>query len=102
MKNYDRIIKDCFWDLAISEEDIKNILHSNDKKKKAFLFDKILLNSTQMLVDLQIFTIDEIKEFLNEYKVQKFNYNHIFRRKNIAEVYFLNKPLEINELKWIA
>lgn len=102
MINYERIIKDCFWDLDISAKDIEDILYSDDKRQKAFLFNKILLNSTQMLIDLQIFSIDEIRTFLDEYKVPRFNHNYIFRRKNIAEVYFLDKLLEIDELKWIA
>ncbi len=102
MINYERIIKDCFWDLNISAKDIEDILYSDDKRQKAFLFNKILLNSTQMLIDLQIFSIDEIRTFLDEYKVPRFNHNYIFRRKNIAEVYFLDKLLEIDELKWIA
>lgn len=102
MINYERIIKDCFWDLNINAKDIEDILYSDDKRQKAFLFNKILLNSTQMLIDLQIFSIDEIRTFLDEYKVPRFNHNYIFRRKNIAEVYFLDKLLEIDELKWIA
>lgn len=102
MINYERIIKDCFWDLNISAKDIEDILYSDDKRQKAFLFNKILLNGTQMLIDLQIFSIDEIRTFLDEYKVPRFNHNYIFRRKNIAEVYFLDKLLEIDELKWIA
>lgn len=102
MINYERIIKDCFWDLNISAKDIEDILYSDDKRQKAFLFNKILLNSTQMLIDLKIFSIDEIRTFLDEYKVPRFNHNYIFRRKNIAEVYFLDKLLEIDELKWIA
>lgn len=100
--NYTRIIKDCFWDLDICENDIKNTLLSDDKRKKKILFEKILLNSTALFKDLKIFDIKDIINYLEEYKVPKFNSNYAFRRKNLAEVYFLDKPLLIDELKWVA
>jgi len=54
MINYDRIKKDCFWDLEISNDAIDAIIRGEDM------------------------------------------------RKNLAEVYFFDKPLLIDELKWIA
>jgi len=100
--NYDRIKKDCFWDLDISEEELKNIIRSNDKRKKKMLFEKILLNSTALFKDLKIFDIKDIETYLEEFRVPKFNREYAFRRKNLAEVYFFNKPLLIDELKWGA
>lgn len=100
--NYTRIKKDCFWDLDISEQDIKNILKSDDERKKKMLFEKILLNSTALFKDLKIFDIKEIANYLEEYRVPKFNGKYAFRRKNLAEVYFFDKPLLIDELKWVA
>ena len=102
MNIYKRIIKDCFWDLNFEVDDIQKIISSNDIQKKSFLFNKILLNSTSMFQSLKIFTVDEIKYFLDELKIPKFNYDYIFKRKNMAEVYFLDRPLLIDELKWIA
>ena len=55
-----------------------------------------------MFHSLKIFKVDEIKYFLDEFEVPKFNYDYIFKRKNMAEVYFLDRPLLIDELKWIA
>lgn len=100
--NYTRIKKDCFWDLDISEQDIKNILKSDDERKKKMLFEKILLNSSALFKDLKIFDIKEIENYLEEYRVPKFNGEYVFRRKNLAEVYFFDKPLLIDELKWVA
>jgi len=100
--NYERILKDCFWDLNIKDQDIDDILNQNDLRRKKFLFSKILLNSTRVLIDLKIFKSDELKQMIEEYIVPKFNHDYIFRRKNIAEVYFVNKPLLIEELKWIT
>ena len=100
--NYERILKDCFWDLNIKDKDIDDILNNNDLRRKKFLFSKILLNSTRVLIDLKIFKSAELKQMIEEYKVPRFNHDYIFRRKNIAEVYFLNKPVLVEELKWVA
>ncbi len=102
MINYERIIKDCFWDLKIDAKDIDTMLLHSDMIKKTFLFEKILLNSTQMLADMQIFEKGDLEILIENFKVPKFNAEYIFKRKNMAEVYFLDKPLEIDELKWIA
>ena len=102
MINYKRIQKDCFWDASITDSEIDTILNGNDFRKKAFLFEKILLNSTKLFSDLNIFKKDELAILIQNFKVPSFNSNYVFRRKNIAEVYFLNKPLLIDELKWIA
>lgn len=102
MVNYDRIIKDCFWDLNITNNDINDIISNNNIRRKKFLFSKILLNSTRVLVDLQVFTKDELQQMIEEYQVPSFNYNYIFKRKNIVEVYFLDKPVLVEELKWVA
>ena len=100
--NYARIKKDCFWDLDISQDDIQNIITSGDARKRKMLFEKILLNSTVLFKDLKIFDLKDIKTFLQEYKVPRFNGEYAFRRKNLAEVYFFDKPLLIDELKWVA
>ena len=102
MINYDRIKKDCFWDLNISNDEIDAILKSEDKRKISMLFEKILLNSTSLFKDLGIFSKEQLSELLDNYKVPKFNADHAFRRKNMAEVYFFDKPLLINELKWVS
>ncbi len=99
---YNQLIKDCFWDLNITDKDIDNILNREDFRRKKFLFSKILLNSTNLLIDLKLFKKDELKIMIEEYKVPRFNHDYIFRRKNIVEVYFLDNLLLINELKWAA
>lgn len=102
MHDYERIQKECFWDLNISSYDIKNILINNDSKKVNLLFEKILLNSTALFKDLEIFDKKELETLLENYKVPRFNGEYAFRRKNMAEVYFFDKPLLIDELKWVA
>lgn len=100
--NYTRIKKDCFWDLDISEDDVKNIIKHGDEREKKMLFEKILLNSTALFKDLKIFDLNDLGRYLENYKIPKFNSAYAFRRKNLAEVYFFDKPLLIDELKWIA
>jgi hypothetical protein len=100
MNEYNRIKKECFWDLNIGETEIKEMLAGADERAEAFLFDKILQNSTRLLFDLELFKRDVLKELLEKYKVPRFNHDYLFRRKNIAEAYFFDKPLEIEELKW--
>lgn len=66
------------------------------------LFEKILLNSTALFKDMKIFNKKELAILIENYKLPKFNEEYIFRRKNMVEVYFFDKPLLINELKWVA
>jgi len=100
--NLKRIAKECFWDMNITEKDIVAIIHGDDLAQKKFLFRKILLNSSRVFSDLKIFDRDELKKMIEEFVVPKFNHDYIFRRHNIVEVYFLDKPLLIDELKWVA
>jgi hypothetical protein len=102
MANYDRIIRECFWDSDTSEEEIRGIVSGDDTRKKKQLFERILLNSSRYLRDLQLFSREDLRFLLEEYRLPEFNYDHAFRRKNIAEVFFLDKELLIDELKWIA
>ncbi|NOY22487.1 MAG: hypothetical protein GXO70_03100 [Acidobacteria bacterium] len=102
MIDYDRILKECFWDLNISNNEIDEMINGSDFRSKAFLFEKLLLNSTKLLRDLQIFKRDDLKRLLENFKVPQFNYDYIFRRRNLVGVYFFNEPLLIDELKWIV
>lgn len=102
MIDFKRIKKECFWDYNFTDEEILQMANSENIWEKSFLFQKILLNSTSLLNDLKIFELDVLKELLENYKVPAFNHDYIFRRKNIAEVYFFDKPLLIEELKWTA
>jgi len=97
-----RVLKECFWDMKLTSDDMLNIAEGDDWANKKFLFRKILLNSTRMLTDLKIFNQADLKSLIETFSVPTFNHDYIFRRHNIAEVYFLDKPLLIDELKWVA
>lgn len=102
MIDYKRVAKECFWDLSIGEDDIKEILKGSDKREKRLLFEKILANSSKLFLDMSMFDKKELSTLLDEYKISSFNFEYISKRKNMIEVFFFNKPLLINELKWIA
>ena len=86
----------------MSEENIENILNSANIRDKSILFEKILSNSTQLLQNLNLFKLDELKSLLENYKVPRFNGDYLLRRKNIVEYFYFDKPLVSEELKWIA
>ena len=54
------------------------------------------------MVDFERIKKDILLDLLTNYKVPTFNHDYIFRRKNISEVYFFDKPLLVDELKWVA
>jgi len=100
LNQFERIIKECFWDYNISSEWIKDIIDGDDLTKTIY-FEKILLNSTRLFEDLSIFNLQDLKILIENYRTPDFNKEYCERRKNLAEVYFLNKPLTIKELQWI-
>lgn len=85
----------------MADADIDTIVHGADFSQKVFLFDKILQNSSKLFNDLKIFSKDDLEQLLTAYQVPAFNRDYIFRRKNMVEVYFFDKPLLISELKWL-
>lgn len=99
-KTIKKLIKDCFWDYSFNENDIKKLAKSSDIKEKQFLFEKVLLNSTDLFRTLQIFKKNDLIELIKNYKIPSFNYDFVFMRKNIVEAYYLDKPLLVDELKW--
>ena len=99
---YEQILKDCFWEYKFNEEKIRNFSNSSDFSEKIFLFEKILVNSTEVLSALGIFKFNDLKKLIEDFKVPEFNHEFIYRRKNMAEVFFLDKPLLIEELQWMV
>jgi hypothetical protein len=96
------VLKECFWDMHVSNKDIDAMLVNEEFEQKAFLFDKMLCNSTKLFKDLDLFEKKDLKKLLQEYQVPKFNQAYLLRRKNLAEVYFFDCPLQIDELQWVS
>jgi len=84
----------------VPTEELERILQSGDERRKRFLFEKISLNSSNYLSDLQLLDRHQLYTMLTEMKVPAFNRDYVLRRKNIAEVFFFDLPLHIKELQW--
>lgn len=100
MYNIERILSECFWDYNFSEDEILNIVNNGNKREKNFLFEKIFINSTDVLCDIEIFVKKDITEFLANYKVPKFNFNFLNRRYKILKFLILKQKVDIPELRW--
>lgn len=97
---YSQILKDCFWEYNFNKEKIHKLSTSKEFSEKKFLFEKILLNSTEFLRALEIFNSEDLIVLIEDFKIPEFNYEFIFKRKNLVEVFYLDKPLLIKELQW--
>jgi len=97
--DYEKIIKDCFWDSNISENDLKKIIDSHDEREKRKLFSKIIYNSKDKLQALQIFTHEELKYFFLDFKVT-YNKKYINRCILVLKSLLLGEKYHINGLEW--
>jgi len=96
------ILKECFWEYNFNEEDIISLAKSQDKQEQMFLFSKILENAKKLIKSMKIFNESDLKSLIESYTLPSFKHEYMARRLNIVEYYFLDKPLIINELKWVA
>ncbi|KIM13334.1 MAG: hypothetical protein KU38_01385 [Sulfurovum sp. FS08-3] len=102
MEKLDRMRKECFWEYRLSDDEIRRLAKSPNEREQKFLFEKILLNSSVMFRDLKIFDTKRLEELIESYQPPICNHDYAFKRKNMAEVYFLNTPLLVDELRWIV
>jgi len=96
------ILKDCFWEYNFNENDIISLAKSQNRQEQMFLFTKILENAKELLKSMKIFDESDLKRLIESYTLPSFKHDYMARRLNIVEYYFLDKPLTINELKWVA
>ena len=97
-----RLLKECFWEFGFSPQDIEDLFESRSWEDQQFLFEKILANSTELLVDMELFDMPRLEQLIMAYAVPTFNHSFLLRRKQILEYYFLGSPMQIEELKWPA
>ena len=96
------IIEDCFWEYDFTNDEIVTLAKSDDPKEQSFLFSKILANAKHLFASMRIFDEQDLKYLIENYHLSSFYATFLTRRINMLEYYFLDKPLTINELKWIA
>ena len=97
--DYERIIKECFWDYDMSVVDLKSIQYSDDKEAKRKLFSKIIYNSKDKLSDLMIFKKEELREFFEEFK-PTYNEKYITKHVLVLRSLLLGEKVEIKGLEW--
>ena len=100
MYNIERILTECLWDYDFSKEKILNIVNKGNKREKIFLLEKIFVNSSNVLCDIEIFPKKDISGFLENYKVPKFNFAFLNRRFKILKFLILKQNVDIPELRW--
>ena len=94
-----RLLQDCFWDLNLDEDDLKQIIKEGNKRELKKLFSRIIYNSQDKLRDLQIFTKDQIREFLADFKVT-YNHKYVNRHILIIKSLILGEKHQIKGLEW--
>lgn len=93
------IVKECYWDYNVDVDDLKEILENKDKRENKKLFDKIIYNSHDKLQALQLFSRQQQKEFLNDFKVT-YNEKYITRHLLVLKSLLLNELTYIKGLEW--
>ncbi len=99
MIDYQRIIKDCFWDYYVVPQDIINIIESNDKRELQKLFSKIIYNSKDKLKALKLFNPAQIKELFDNFK-PTYNERYINRHILVLRSLLLGEKHYIKGLEW--
>ncbi len=95
------IRKECFWDYKITPEKIVEMTKSKKKYIRNFVIEKILENSTNLLLDLKmLFSTKDIESFLDTYRIPRFKQEFLHKRKKIVEYVLLNKKRRIKEFEW--
>lgn len=61
------ILKECYWDYDLTEDDILGIISSDNMRLKQKLFAKIIYNSTDRLRDLRIFMPEDLPRLFNSF-----------------------------------
>ena len=98
-KIIDDILKECYWDYNINKENLYNIINSNDKREQQKLFSKIIYNSKDKLLALQLFTTDQLEELFYNFKVT-YNKKYINKHVMVLKYLLLNHSSHIKGLEW--
>jgi len=100
MNTLERVIQECYWDYNISIEELEAIIHSSDREAKKRVFEKILYNYSDRLKTVkELFTLNEIKEFLTQFK-PSYNQKYINRRVLLLKNILMGEKNRIEALEW--
>ena len=95
-----RILRDCYWEYKIDEEEIERILKEGSRRDKKRLFDKIMYNSTDPSNALSLFDKNELKEFFEEFKIGNYKRKWIERRYKVLRYLLLGIKSYVKGLEW--
>ncbi len=98
--DYNKIIKDCFWDYNIEKKDIEEIIHSSNFRLKQKLFSKIIYNSTDKARTLQSLFDKETLVRLFATFVATYNKKYIDKYLLVLKNILLNENNYIESLAW--
>lgn len=93
------ILKDCYWDYNIDEDDILRMLDSDDLRILQKLFSKIIYNSKNKLEALSIFPKEKLLYLFNDFKVT-YNKNYIKKHLAVLRNILLNENNVVETLIW--
>lgn len=96
---FEKIAKECFWDYSIDHNDIQNIIKSNNKIERKKLFNKIILNSSDKLIALRVFSKEDLKEFFTEINLSSYQ-KQINRDILVLKSLLLGEEVTIKGLEW--
>ncbi len=94
-----KIIKECYWDYDIDIRDLQNILASNNKREIKKLFSKILYNSKDKLLALQLFSKQQLRELFDDFKIT-YNKKYITKHFLVLRSLLLDEKHKIKSLEW--
>lgn len=99
MQQFERICKECFWDYAISPEEVQKIIVDGSYFDKKKLFFKILFNSTDRLTDLKLFSEEDLQHLLNE-PLPTAKSTYIERRLGVLKYLLIHEKTPVKGLEW--
>ena len=93
------IVKDCYWDYNIDVEDLESILMENNFREQQKLFSKIIYNSKDKFVSLNIFSTEQLRELFANFKVT-YNEKYINKHILVLKSLLLGEKSYIKGLEW--
>ena len=97
---YDRIIKECFWDYHVSPDTIEKILTSNDMRAKQKIFSKIIYNASDKVVVLSHMFDQKTLKILFDNFVVTYNKEYIDKQVLLLRNILLGEKNRIESLEW--
>ncbi len=97
---YNRIIKECFWDYHVSPDTIEKILTSNDMRAKQKIFSKIIYNASDKVVVLSHMFDQKTLKILFDNFVATYNKEYIDKQVLLLRNILLGEKNCIESLEW--